>query len=232
MIFLQALTIGFFGSFHCIGMCGPIALALPLKGGSGGARFLTALLYNLGRILTYFILGLVFGLIGSGLNLWGFQRWVSIILGAVMIIGVLFPFLVRSSDLESGIDRLLSGFKSFFARFFGYRSTFSALIIGLLNGFLPCGLVYIALAGALVSSTPVEGGTCMLFFGLGTIPALLAVTFAGNLFGMKFRNRIKKLIPILIIAIGVLFILRGLNLGIPYLSPEMNPELHRPACCH
>jgi len=105
-------------------------------------------------------------------------------------------------------------------------------IIGLLNGLLPCGLVYLALAGAVVSSGPFEGAFYMFFFGLGTMPVLLAVTLAGNVIGLKFRNLVKKLIPYLILIIGILFILRGLNLGIPYISPKMDTKTEVPACCH
>ena len=232
MDWIQAVTIGFLGSFHCIGMCGPIALALPLKEQSMGTRIFSALLYNSGRIFTYFLLGLIFGSLGTGLELWGFQRWISIVLGIIMILSVTFPYLFRAVNLESRIDKGLSAFKQLFANFFGYRSFGSAFIIGMLNGFLPCGLVYLAIAGAIVSASPLNGGFYMLLFGIGTIPALFAVTLIGNIFGMKFRNTMKKIIPVFIIIIGLLFILRGLNLGIPYLSPEMHIHEIHPACCH
>ncbi len=232
MEYLQAITIGLLGSFHCIGMCGPLALALPLSDRSTGSRVISALLYNSGRIMTYAALGLIFGLLGKGINVWGFQRWVSILLGLIMILAVFSPLLFRSLHIESHIDSLLAGFKRVFARFFSTRSLISILFIGLLNGLLPCGLVYLALAGALVSNTPFEGGLYMLMFGLGTIPALLAVLMIGNVFGIAFRNRVKRIIPVMVVVIGLLFILRGLNLGIPYLSPEMKPRQEVPACCH
>jgi len=115
---------------------------------------------------------------------------------------------------------------------FGLRTYYSVFLIGLLNGLLPCGLVYIALAGAIVSSGPYEGALYMFLFGLGTIPVLLSATLAGNVIGTRFRNMVKKSVPYFILLIAVLFILRGLNLGIPYISPKMEAKKNHPACCH
>jgi hypothetical protein len=238
MDFLQPLIIGLLGSFHCMGMCGPIALALPLKQDSWNTRIVSGLLYNLGRVITYAFLGLVFGLLGLGIHMWGFQQWVSIGVGTVMILSVAFPVLFHGSKLTTGLDRVLSGFKRAFGRFFGLRTYLSVWVIGLLNGFLPCGLVYIALAGALVSTSPADGAIYMVIFGLGTIPALLALSLLGNVFSMSFRRGMQQLLPFLIILIGILFVLRGMNLGIPYLSPKMEPyqkqkteQFQKPKCC-
>jgi sulfite exporter TauE/SafE len=238
MDFWPPLIIGLFGSFHCMGMCGPIAISLPLNEHSWVTRITSGVLYNLGRVLTYMFLGLVFGLLGLGIHMWGFQQWASIGVGTVMILSVAFPVLFHGSRLTGGIDRLFSGFKKFFGRFFGFRTYLSTLVIGLLNGFLPCGLVYIALAGALVSTSPLDGAIYMMIFGLGTIPALLALSLLGNIFSMAFRQGVQKLIPFLIILIGILFVLRGMNLGIPYISPKMEQhqkqkteQLQKPKCC-
>jgi sulfite exporter TauE/SafE len=239
MDFWQPLIIGLLGSFHCMGMCGPIAVALPLKSNSWQTRIFSGLLYNFGRIFTYVFLGLVFGLLGLGIHLWGFQQWVSIGVGAVMILSVAFPVIFHGSKMTWGLDALFSGFKELFGRFFGFRTYLSTWMIGLMNGFLPCGLVYIALAGALVSPSPAEGALYMMVFGLGTVPALLSLSLLGNVISMAFRRRIQKLLPFLIILIGVLFVLRGMNLGIPYISPEMEQQqkqtkeqLQKPDCCH
>jgi uncharacterized protein len=238
MDYLQPLIIGLLGSFHCMGMCGPIAISLQLKENSWSTRIFSSILYNLGRVLTYIFLGLIFGLLGLGIHIWGFQQWASIGVGTVMILSVAFPVLFHGSRLTGGLDRLFSGFKKFFGRFFGFRTYLSTLIIGLLNGFLPCGLVYIALAGALVSTSPLDGALYMMFFGLGTIPALLALSLLGNIFSIAFRQGVQKLIPFLIILIGILFVLRGMNLGIPYISPKMEQhqkqkteQLQKPKCC-
>ena len=239
MDFWQPLIIGLLGSFHCMGMCGPIAVSLPLKENTWRTKVFSGVLYNLGRVLTYIFLGLLFGLLGLGIHIWGFQQWVSIAVGAIMILGVAFPILFHGSKLTGGLDNLFSGFKKFFGRFFGFRTYLSTFVIGLLNGFLPCGLVYIALAGALVSTSPLNGALYMMIFGLGTIPALLSLSLLGNVISLTFRRGVQKLLPFFILLIGILFVLRGMNLGIPYISPKMDPQskhkteqLQKPACCH
>ena len=232
IVFFQAFLIGLLGSLHCAGMCGPIALALPVKQTWWGTRLASSLLYNSGRILTYSSMGLLLGLLGMGLFFWGVQRWVSIGLGSVMVLWVILSLFLSRVWMQTGLQGLTSGYKKVFGGFFSRRSYGSVFIIGLLNGLLPCGLVYIALAGAVVSSGPFEGALYMLFFGIGTMPVMVAATLAGNLIGLKFRNFVKKLIPYLILLIGILFILRGLNLGIPYISPKMDVKTEVPACCH
>jgi len=238
MDILQPLIIGLLGSFHCMGMCGPIALSLPLNQKSGTTRILSGMIYNLGRILTYIILGLIFGLLGLGIHLWGFQQWVSICAGGIMILSVGFPVIFHGRKITGLFDNLFSGLKMLFARFFGVRSYLATLGIGLLNGLLPCGLVYVALAGALVSNSPARGGIYMMLFGLGTIPALLAISLLGNVISLAFRRSVQKAIPFLVILIGILFVLRGMNMGIPYISPKMEKhqhkteELQKPKCCH
>ncbi len=239
MDLLQPLIIGLLGSAHCLGMCGPIALALPLKDGTLALRLTSALLYHAGRSATYFILGLLFGLAGLGLHLWGVQQWVSIVAGTVMILSVGFPMLFGSHRLSAVADPLFTPVRNLFRRFLGLRSFVSLLVIGLLNGLLPCGLVYIALAGALVSPGPVAGGFYMLFFGLGTIPALLALSMAGSLAGARFREMLRNAMPFLVLLIGMWFVVRGMNLGIPYISPKMDPapvhateSFQKPSCCH
>jgi uncharacterized protein len=240
MDWIQPLIIGLLGSFHCLGMCGPIAVSLPLKENSWETRIISSLLYNLGRIVTYILLGLIFGFLGLGISIWGIQQWISIAVGTVMILSVAFPVIFHGNSIIRGIDILFTGFKKLFGRFFGFRTYSSIWIIGLLNGFLPCGLVYIALAGALISTSPLHGALYMLVFGLGTIPALLIISLVGNIFSQAFRSSVRKIIPFMVIMIGILFVLRGMNLGIPYLSPKMDQqqkqhkteELQKPECCH
>lgn len=239
MDFYQPLIIGILGSFHCMGMCGPIAVSLPLKEQSWSTRVISSGLYNFGRVTTYGFLGLIFGSLGLGIHMWGMQQWVSIGVGAVMILSVGFPVLSHGARLTGGLDSIFSGFKRLFGKFFGFRTYLSTWIIGLLNGFLPCGLVYIALAGALVSTSPLNGALYMMLFGLGTVPALLSISLLGNVLSMALRKRIQKVIPFMILLIGVLFVLRGMNLGIPYISPKMEQhpkhkteQLQKPECCH
>ncbi len=218
----SAFLIGLFGSFHCIGMCGPIALALPVQNNSRFNLIAGRLLYNIGRAITYAAIGLLFGLVGQSLSLAGFQQSVSIIAGVLILLMVLLP---------SGISQKLYllkpayGFTNFLKRKFGTllrkKSIASTFMIGLLNGFLPCGLVYIAVAGAIATGGYLDGAVYMFIFGIGTLPIMLAVSLAGNFISLNVRKRINKMIPVFMIVLAFLFILRGMNLGIPYVSPKI-----------
>ena len=223
MEIISALTLGLIGSFHCIGMCGPIAIALPLKNQSWLERIISALLYNLGRTVTYGIMGAVFGLLGKGFQLIGIQQWVSIIMGIIMILSVIFPIIFRKYINADGfVTKWVSKLISTLRKLFSKRSYISLWVIGLMNGLLPCGLVYMALAGAIVSGNSANGAIYMLVFGLGTIPIMLSISLLGNIVSIQFRNKVRKIIPIVIIIIGILFILRGMNLGIKFVSPDMD----------
>ena len=220
-ILFSALVLGMMGSFHCAGMCGPIAIALPLHGNTFLQKNFGGTLYNIGRTLTYGIMGALFGLLGQGIEMIGFQQWISVIMGALMIVSVLFPALFRNQySLDKSLFSFVGKLKKSIGKMFAVRSFSSLFFIGLLNGLLPCGLVYIAIAGAIGTGGTVEGALYMILFGLGTIPMMLAISLAGNMMGLALRNRINKLIPVLVVVVGLLFILRGLDLGIPYLSPK------------
>jgi uncharacterized protein len=219
-ILITALLMGLMGSFHCAGMCGPIAIALPLHGSSAGQKVFGSLLYNSGRIITYGIMGIVFGLLGQGLELMGFQRIISIVIGSVMILAVLFPSIFSIQKFNGRILPFIDKLKRSLGRLFAIRSFQSLFLIGLLNGLLPCGLVYMAVAGSIGTGNAVMGMFYMLLFGLGTIPMLLIINLSGNLITAGIRKRLNRLIPALVILVGLLFVLRGLSLGIPYLSPS------------
>ncbi len=215
-----ALMIGLVGSMHCIGMCGPIAIALPLGRKSWFHRTLGGLTYNAGRIFTYGVLGALFGLLGKGIELAGLQRWASIGIGAVMILSILFPALFKGKiKLEQFLFGYAGKMVGKFRKLFAINSFPSLLLIGLLNGLLPCGLVYVAVAGALNTNDIAGGVLFMIVFGIGTLPVMLAIPLLGNLIGTKFRRRYQHVLSSLVVILGVLFVLRGLSLGIPYLSP-------------
>lgn len=220
---ITPITIGLVGSFHCIGMCGPIAVSLPLKNHNYSAKITGGLIYNIGRSLTYGALGAIFGFLGHGIKLAGFQQWMSILLGVILILSVLFPYIFNQklnlNTLTTGYaGRLINNLRKLFAT----RSYSSLLGIGLLNGLLPCGLVYVAVAGAINTNQALAGATYMVLFGLGTIPMMLLVSLTGNLVGTKLRASLRKMVPYFIVFLGLLFILRGLSLGIPYVSPKSN----------
>lgn len=239
MDLITALTIGLVGSLHCLGMCGPIAVGIPLHRNNWLMKVSGGLLYNAGRIITYGILGAIFGLLGRGIQLAGLQQWASIILGIVMILSVLFPFVFRE---KIKIDNVLSGYAgrliNRFRTLFSKRSLGNLLFIGLLNGLLPCGLVYMAIAGAINTNDVMMGVAFMMVFGLGTTPALLLLSLAGNVVTSGFRKKAAKVIPVFIVILGIIFILRGMSLGIPYVSPkveklEVKQEMKTgEPCCH
>lgn len=218
----SAFLIGLFGSFHCIGMCGPIALALPVQQGNRLNLIVGRVLYNVGRALTYGLIGLVFGLVGQSLSLVGFQQSVSIIAGVLILLMVLLPSKISQ---KLYLLKPAYGFTNFLKKKFGIllrkKSLSSIFFIGILNGFLPCGLVYIAVAGAIASGGYIEGALYMFVFGIGTLPIMLAVSLAGNFISLNVRKRINKAIPVFMVILAFLFILRGMNLGIPYVSPQL-----------
>ena len=220
LVLISALLLGLMGSFHCAGMCGPIAIALPLHGNRLPQKIYGGVLYNLGRTLTYGVMGAVFGLLGQGVKMIGFQQKVSIIMGAIMIISVFFPSLFKNQyNANKSWISWVGKLKSAIAGMFAIRSFSSLFFIGLANGLLPCGLVYIAIAGAIGTGEVVYGSMYMIMFGLGTIPMMLSIAIAGNVLSVAIRKKINRLIPALVVVVGVFFILRGLSLGIPFLSP-------------
>ena len=181
-IILAGLAFGFFTSFHCAGMCGPIALALPLHGATKLQKAFGGLLYNLGRTVTYITLGMAFGILGQSLGALGFQRWLSIITGVLMILTAIFPSLFKfslSSSTKSGFS-LIGFIKNGLKDLFSTRSFGSLFMIGLLNGFLPCGPLYSAIIISTGTGDVIDSVMFMTMFGLGTIPMMLAISIAGN----------------------------------------------------
>ncbi len=233
-LFLAALSLGFLGSFHCVGMCGPIALALPLNNKSKLARLFGALFYNSGRVITYSLLGGFFGLAGKSFILAGYQQGLSIALGILILIMVFLPEnSMNRLQLNREIYSFIAKLKATFSTLLQQKNYSSLFFIGILNGLLPCGLVYLGIVGAIATGDSLYGAAFMATFGLGTIPAMLSLALLGNSLSLNFRNKIRKSVPIFIVVMALLLIVRGLNLGIPYLSPKMsknnNKEHH---CCH
>ncbi len=224
-LFFVAFVIGIVGSFHCVGMCGPLALALPLDHNSFSAKLKGAFLYNAGRIVTYAFFGLIFGSIGQTAALFGFQQWLSIGAGALILLFIVMPKKYKMQSTAAnytngGFSRLRSTLAGLFTK----ENNASLFVIGLLNGLLPCGLVYMAVAGAIAAGDMVSSILFMAAFGLGTLPVMWSITFFGNYVGLGMRQKIRKAYPYMMGLMACLLILRGLGLGIPYISPEMNTE--------
>ncbi|WP_373522589.1 sulfite exporter TauE/SafE family protein [Aquiflexum sp.] len=214
-----AFLLGFLGSFHCLGMCGPIALAVSAKDNSPFLR--NKIIYNLGRTLTYTMLGAVIGMIGFSLALAGIQQWISILMGSLIL---LMAFFYKSSErliTRSGLFGAVSKLKSSLGYFLKKGGTPAFFASGLLNGLLPCGMVYIALVASLALQSPIYGAMYMVFFGIGTIPMLIAVMVSGKILSLSLRTKLTNALPYLAMFIGILFIVRGLGLGIHYVSPKL-----------
>jgi sulfite exporter TauE/SafE len=222
---LAAFLVGLVGGLHCIGMCGPIAIALPVPDSSNLSFFTGRILYNLGRVVTYSFLGAILGLLGGRIVLAGAQQVVSIILGVVVIIAVLLPQKYKNYFAQHPLtQQLAQPLRSNIGMLFK-KGTYSAMfLIGILNGFLPCGLVYVALAGAIASGDAISGAAVMILFGLGTVPAMFAASVFGKFINIGIRTKIRKAVPVFAILLGVIFILRGMNLGIKYISPKINVQ--------
>lgn len=236
MFLYTAFLVGILGSFHCIGMCGPIALALPVQKRDYWSLLKSRLLYNAGRIVTYVFLGALMGLIGQGLVFSGAQQSLSIGIGLLILVVWLLPaHLSRPLQRRNPLQKFSFFLKQKFGTLFRQKTNFSYFMIGLLNGFLPCGLVYLALAGAIATGQTGSGMLYMLFFGLGTFPVMLLVSLGSQWITPSLKTIMyKKMLPVFTITLGILFILRGLNLGIPYLSPKITHEAQKTEvkCCH
>lgn len=220
-IIISAITLGFASGFHCIGMCGPIALSMGFSRHQRSNYYIQNLSYQFGRILTYSFLGAVLGIIGEGFHMAGFQTYLSIIVGVILIIMALFSF--GGKDFASRIpfvSKLLLKVKMRLGKILQKSDYQSRFLTGILNGFLPCGMVYMALTASLVSGGIWQGAAYMSFFGLGTFPFMFAVVLLGNFITANMRTKILRVIPIIMIILGGLFILRGLEIGIPYISPK------------
>ncbi|MEL6657765.1 MAG: sulfite exporter TauE/SafE family protein [Bacteroidota bacterium] len=208
-----AFTFGLLGSLHCVGMCGPLALAMPF---GQRDRLLRVLVYNAGRILTYATLGALLGLLGQGIFLVGLQSWLTLALGILLIVIGLFSVQLEFNIWTlPGLSSWYLKVKAAFGRLME-KSTYGSLFsVGLLNGLLPCGLVYLALAGALTTANWQSGISYMIIFGLGTLPLLLAVTMLGQLSGRKIQTYLRKAYPVVLTLMGGFLIWRALQFQLP-----------------
>ena len=216
----SAIIFGLLGSFHCIGMCGPIAFMLPVDRTNKAKIILQVSVYHLGRVFTYGLLGMLFGFLGEGFYLFGFQQNISIIIGVIMILMIVLPKkTVNKFSVTKPIYNILSGVKNRLGKELKKKRTDTFFSIGFLNGLLPCGLVYMAIFASIATANAFQGSLYMMLFGLGTIPLMTAFVYLGNFTTGLVRKRIQQFIPVAVVVIGVLFILRGMGLGIPYVSP-------------
>ncbi len=210
-----ALLIGFFGSFHCVGMCGPIALALPGQNNSAVSFITGRILYNTGRVITYSLLGAVFGLIGQSFALMGLQQTISVVLGIIIVLSAISQsnYLPGWKD-KVGLTPFFERLKTLISAQFKKRGHSTLFSIGILNGLLPCGFVYIGLAGSVTTGSVAEGSLFMALFGLGTVPAMLAMSLAPGFISIDMRKKINRFIPFLAASLGFYLIYRGTLMGL------------------
>jgi uncharacterized protein len=212
-----ALVLGFAGSLHCLGMCGPIAFTLGSRGVTPTARLTDGLIYNAGRLLTYFFLGTVMGMIGYGFSVSGYQQWLSIALGVLIISGL----FIHNFKVSHWVNQHIGRVKKAMGKAIHHPNPMARFSLGVLNGFLPCGLVYVALTASIATTGVISGGFYMVLFGLGTLPAMLTMGMVSKLVSVPFRAKLQRAIPYFIIFMGAMLIVRGLGLGIPYVSPAI-----------
>ena len=223
LVFLSALILGMAGSLHCIGMCGPIAMLV--RAGKSNKILLNRLSYNMGRVVTYALMGVVVGLAGEIIRFAGWQQGYSIALGSVIILLILFYVFSNRLAIFNPLQYFVSLLKKRLGKWISRGTLGSSFLIGFANGFLPCGLAYVALAGAAMLGHWSSSALYMILFGIGTIPALLITAYAGQFALARIRSvRLKRAIPLLFFLLGLVFVLRGMNLNIPYLSPALSEE--------
>lgn len=218
-----ALTTGIIGSLHCVGMCGPLAMALPIGRLPRPKRGLALGLYHTGRITAYAGLGLIMGTVGQGLLLAGLQRPVSIAAGLFLLFWTgmnwgKFPGLTTSRATRWVVQPM--------TRFLQNPTVPAFAGLGFLNGLLPCGFVYVALTGAIATGNSATGAVYMGLFGLGTVPALLTVRFLPHLFPAAVRRRFTVLMPVVTVGLALLLLVRGVY--IPTVTDKTGREI--PVC--
>lgn len=231
---ISGFIIGAAGSLHCIGMCGPISFALPIKHLQLYQKISLLLLYQIGRIITYSSIGLLFGLLGRNIYLAGLQQWYSIIAGSLLILLAILYFTGKRMQNKSVLPiRLYNKVQQQIVKIIAsQKKWYSYVALGMANGLLPCGMVYVALASTLSLSTAIESAGFMAAFGSGTLPAMMLIGIAGQQIKPATRFAFNKLIPGFMLLLGVVLILRGLNLGIPFLSPQLPAAPGETVVCH
>jgi sulfite exporter TauE/SafE len=216
-MYWSAFVFGLLGSFHCVGMCGPIVLAVP------GKSLLSKVSYNIGRAVTYTLMGAIIGFVGEGFSFFGWQQALSVAVGVAMLLIVLFTkYKHFDLPMSGAFKKLWILSKNKLTPLFNSKSAAAPFFIGLINGLLPCGLVYAALFAAVSMGGISESAAYMALFGLGTAPLLIVVSVFGNVLSPALRARFNKTVPYFLGLVAILLILRGLNLGIPLISPKMD----------
>ena len=242
-IVITGFILGLTSNLHCIGMCGPIAMAIPMNRTNNLTILSGTLQYNSGRILTYAILGMIVGSIGLTLNTFGILQWLSIAAGIGLIIFAWHEFLKRHISVKLPKVGIQSRLNSGFGKIIRSKSPFKLILLGALNGLLPCGMVFLGLINAIRAGEIMYSGLAMAAFGVATLPSMIFVTFMANKINGDFRQKLNRIVPYMLTIVGILVVLRGMNLNIPYISPGIQVveqtstsdqvnETVEMSCCH
>lgn len=231
-VIISGLVLGLISSFHCVGMCGPIAFSLPVHYLSPQKKLTGILLYNIGRVTVYSFLGLLFGFAGRQIYLGGFQQWFSIILGVLILVFPAQSIFKKKMIHLSFFDKINNRLQQVIVRYIQQKQLYGMFLIGAANGLLPCGMVYFAIAGALATGSVTSGVGFMAAFGMGTLPFMVSLSYFGFMISIAARDTMRKMVPYFITGMALLLILRGMSLGIPYISPYLDNAARRIISCH
>jgi sulfite exporter TauE/SafE len=230
-VIIAGFVLGLISSFHCVGMCGPLALSLPIHHLDRPQQVIAISLYNIGRVITYSLIGLLFGIMGRTIYLAGFQQWFSILLGILMLLLTIQYFFAGNALHPKWLNGLHAGVQQMMMRVLQSKNRGAYMLLGMANGLLPCGMVYLAIAGALSTTELANSVLFMAFFGFGTLPAMFILGFLGMKVNLITRQYLRKLVPYVAAIMAVILILRGLNLGIPFISPVLADRPHAAIVC-
>lgn len=246
MIYLTALILGLTSNLHCIGMCGPLVMAIPIKRRTNFSLITGILQYNVGRIFTYFLLGILIGTIGLSIQTFNILQWISILSGIFLILFAWRKFFPTKLNTAFKISVVYLFITRSIGTILASESPLKLSLLGMLNGMLPCGMVYLGMLNAILTGDLFQSGLAMAIFGLGTLPSMIFAAYSAAKLTPAFRSKLNRFVPVILTFVGTLIIIRGLNLGIPYISPKivadktekntslpkiLKPEMEM-SCCH
>ena len=206
-MYLTALLMGLAGGLHCAGMCGPLALAVTAR----KPLLQTKLVYTLGRVFTYGILGALAGFAGSFIPIATYQNWVAFALGGTLLLtgfGVISG--IKIPVVTAWIIRFSAWLKHAFGSVMQKKGNQAVFLLGMLNGLLPCGLTYLAMSYCLTLNHFTEGFIFMIFFGVGTIPLMTGLLWITGIAMNRLKLSYRRVNTLVLIVLGCLIIGRAM----------------------
>lgn len=218
---IAAIILGLGGSLHCVGMCGPLIISIPFEQNTGIKKITAIIVYFFSKAAIYAVMGAFFALIGWSFKIITLQQWLSVVAGIFIILFAVYP-LYFQKKLAS--INFFAALKTSFKKNMLQNTLWSYMQLGALNALLPCGLIYTALLAAAATSSVLKGTLFMFIFGITSAIPLMVLAIAKTGINMSLRQKLRPVTMYLSIIIGLLLIIRGLGLGIPYLSPVYGPH--------